>query len=367
MAKIIYKLYHIYIRKEYKKKMLDFKLKDLDIINELDKYGSQISATQISRNLNIPARTIRYRLTRLREKNLLNPAFVFMHERKLGLGEHILILEENQKYESKILSILNSYPTFYWHAHTYGRFNGFLVHSIFDLSKPDSNLRIIAEMQKKDLITDYKIFQMVDYHHKSMNYKKYMPRSGWDLNWDDWFKDVDNQNMISMILQTNLNNNSLSVDFDYKDILILQQLSIDGTTTLQQIGNILGLSKTQIRKRILNLKKKNIIKAIKPIFSPIPKDQMLYLYCFVETGKLKPEFVKHICQIPFSFMFIFQTDYQFCIRLNISRKDMVVFMKSFDLLKEARNPELYSLYKKEIKTWDIDINNIISKIKKIEK
>ena len=360
--------------------MLEFKLKDLDIINELDKYGPQIPATQISRNLNIPARTIRYRLTKLKEKKLLIPAFVFMHERKLGLGEQILLLEENQKFQSKTLQILNSFPIFYWHARTYGKINGFLVHSIFDLSKPDTNSKIISEMIKKNLIKEYLIFQMVDYHHKSMNYKKYLPRSGWTMNWDEWFKSIDNLDVISDILDTNLNESSNLVDFDYKDILILQQLSIDGSITLQQLGNILNLSKTQIRKRILNLKRKNIIKVFKPIFSPIPKDQMLYLYCFIEVGKLKKEFIKNICQIPFSFMFIFESSNRYCIRLNISRKDMISFMNSFELLKEyidsyfiqfifenptARNPELYELYNRNTKTWEIDINSILSKIKNI--
>jgi DNA-binding Lrp family transcriptional regulator len=360
--------------------MFEFKLKDLNILNELDKYGPQIPATQISRNLNIPARTIRYRLAKLKEKNLLIPAFVFMHERKLGLGEQILILEENKKSKLKFLQILNSSPTFYWHAHTYGKFNGFLVHSIFDLSKPDTNSKIISEMTKENLIKNYKIFQMVDYYHKSMNYKKYLPRSGWAMNWDEWFKSIDNLDVISDILDTNLNESSNLVDFDYKDILILQQLSIDGTITLQKLGNILNLSKTQIRKRILNLKKKNIIKVFKPIFSPIPKDQMLYLYCFIEVGKFKTEFIKYVCQIPFSFMFIFESDNKFCIRLNISRKDMIAFINGFDLLKDyiesyfiqfifenpmARNPELYGLYNRNTKSWDIDIKGIISKIKEI--
>ena len=360
--------------------MPQFKSKDLDIINELDKHGAQIPATQISRTLNIPGRTIRYRLTKLKEKGLLNPAFVFMHERKLGLGEQILILEENQKSHSVLLEILNSFPTFYWHACTYGKFNGFLVHSIYDLSKPNTNLKIISEMKKKNLIKDYQIFQMVDYYHKSMNYKKYMPQSGWVMNWSEWFKSIDNQDIISNILNTNLNDSSKLVDFDYKDILILQQLSIDGTITLQQLGNILSLSKTQIRKRILNLKKKKIIKVFKPIFSPIPKDQMLYIYCIIEVGNFKNVFVKKIFQIPFSFMFIFESENRFCIRLNISRKDMISFINGFELLKEyidsyflqfifenptARNPELYDLYNKDTKIWEIDINGIISKIKKI--
>ncbi|NVM38486.1 MAG: hypothetical protein HWN81_23040 [Candidatus Lokiarchaeota archaeon] len=59
---------------------------------------------------------------------------------------------------------------------------------------------------------------------------------------------------------------------------------------------------------------------------------------------------------------------------------MISFIKGFDILKEyidsyfiqfifenptARNPELYNLYNKDTKTWEIDINRIISKIKKI--
>ena len=360
--------------------MLEFKLKDLDIINELDKQGPQTPATQISHKLNIPARTIRYRLAKLKEKGLLIPTFVFMHERKLGLGEQILILEENQNAQSKILQILNSFQTFYWYARTYGKINGFLVHSIFDLSKPDTNSRVISEMIKRNLIKDYRIFEMVDYYHKSMNYKKYLPRLGWTLNWDDWFKTIDNRNVISEILDINLNKGSILVDFDHKDILILQQLSIDGSISLQQLGNIVNLSKTQIRKRILDLKRKNIIKVFKPIFSPIPKDQMFYIYCFIEVDKLKKEFIESICQIPFSFMFIFESDDRYCIRLNISREDMVAFIHSFEFLKKyvesyylqfifesptARNPESYELYNKENKTWKIDTNSILSKIKKI--
>jgi len=360
--------------------MPEFNSKDLDIINELDKFNSQISTTQISHILNIPARTIRYRLTKLKEKKLLIPAFVFMHERKLGLGEQILILEENQKSNSVLLDILNLFPTFYWHARTYGKFNGFIVHSIYDLTEPNTNIKIVLELKKKSLIKDYQIFQMVDYYHKSMNYKKYMPRLGWVINWDDWFKNIDNQDVISNVLNINLNESSNLVKFDYKDILILQQLSIDGTITLHQLGNILSLSKTQVRKRILNLRKKNIIKVFKPIFSPIPKDQMLYLYCFIEVGKFKSDFVKYIFQIPFSFMFIFESNNKFCIRLNISSKDIISFINGFDLLKKyidsyflqfifenptARNPEVHDLYNKNTKKWEINVSDIISKIKEI--
>ena len=58
---------------------------------------------------------------------------------------------------------------------------------------------------------------------------------------------------------------------------------------------------------------------------------------------------------------------------------MISFINGFDLLKDyiesyfiqfifenptARNPELYELYNRFAKTWEIDINGIISKIKK---
>ena len=173
--------------------MPTFKLKDLDIIKELDKFGAQIPATRISNNLNIPARTIRYRLAKLKENKLLIPSFVFMNERRLGLGEEILILEENMRALPMILSIFNSFSNFYWHARTYGKYNGILVHSVFDLSKPDSNLKIITKLKKSNLIKDYKIIPMIDYHHKSMDFTKYRPKLGWDMNWNDLFKKISNR------------------------------------------------------------------------------------------------------------------------------------------------------------------------------
>ena len=221
---------------------------------------------------------------------------------------------------------------------------------------------------------------MIDYHHKSMNFTKYRPKLGWEKDWNDLFKKINNQNNINKVLGFDLKKSSELAEFDFKDIMILKQLSINGSITLQELSRILGLSKTQIRTRILVLQDKSIIKAFKPIFSPIPKDQMLYIYCFVEVSKYKKEFVSKIFQIPYSFMFIFESDFKFCIRLNISRKDMILFMNGFNSLKKfidsyfiqfifenptTRNPELYDLYNKHSKTWEIDTDGFISKVKSI--
>ena len=75
--------------------------KDLTIIDALDKYGSKTSTKDLSKKINIPPRTIRYRLSKLRERGFLTPYHVLTHERKLGIGENIIVLRIKQEQDKK--------------------------------------------------------------------------------------------------------------------------------------------------------------------------------------------------------------------------------------------------------------------------
>ena len=66
---------------------------DIGILSAIQNYSSKISTSQLSEQLGIPDRTVRYRLTKLREQGLLKPPKLQTYERKIGLGEQLLLLQ----------------------------------------------------------------------------------------------------------------------------------------------------------------------------------------------------------------------------------------------------------------------------------
>ena len=76
----------------------NFDYKDLQIVSAIDrlfnKHKYKISTEKISEVVNIPARSIRYRLSKLKEKGLLRQKIPITHERRLGIGEKFIILSD---------------------------------------------------------------------------------------------------------------------------------------------------------------------------------------------------------------------------------------------------------------------------------
>jgi len=168
-------------------------------------------------------------------------------------------------------------------------------------------------MKKASLIKNHSMFEMVDYNFKNIDFKYYKPNYGLMWNWNELFEKIEENPSFPKLNNTNLVESSKLSDFDYKDVLIIQQFAINDIISSKQLGKILNLSETQIRKRIKKLQEKGIIKCFKQIFTPIPKDNLLYLYCFIGTTKYNKQVISFFYQLPFRFMFIYETNTKFCI------------------------------------------------------
>lgn len=355
--------------------------KDLDIVMALEKYGPKKSTEELSNLLNIPSRTIRYRLAKLEKKGLLQPLHIMTHERKIGLGEHIILLQENHKKHFEIIEILQSFKNFYYFSQTYGKFNGILVHSVFNLKDPDTNLKIVKEMKKCELIEDYFIFEMVDYYFKTFEITKYNPNIGLKWNWDEWIYNIKNDLIDSVELILDLEANSKIQTCDYLDVKLLKQLEINPKSSLSQIKKVLNLSKTQISRRIKKLEEKNVIRGFKPVFTPTSKNDLILLYCFMDIDDSFKLITTIFSQIPFSFMFSFESKNKCCIKLDLTSRDIKFLLKGFNLLKRhlrsyffqyihdipySQLPEVFDLFDKDENTWKIDISSILTKINKVK-
>ncbi|MHA2047472.1 MAG: winged-helix domain-containing protein, partial [Candidatus Thorarchaeota archaeon] len=84
---------------------------DMSILRVLEEHGTKISTREVSEHLqkiseeNIPERTVRYRISKLKEKGVLCKAKVQTHERKLGLAEYILVATSNPATEATFKKI----------------------------------------------------------------------------------------------------------------------------------------------------------------------------------------------------------------------------------------------------------------------
>ena len=353
--------------------------KDLAIVKAIDKYGPKISTQSLSKILKIPSRTIRYRILKLKEKGFLKPMRISTHERKLGLGENIIILNTNQNKEKDILRLFELIPYIYNYSSTYGKFNGYLARFIFSLKDPNINLDLLKAMEEKGLISDFYIFEIIDYEIKNKNLTFYDPNKGWTWDWDEWYDTIKNSiKTKSKIFEFKTKEDSKLEDFDYKDILLLKNMFENASIKLKELKNFLNLSETQIGKRIQRLEKKEIIKAYYYDYSLIRSKDLIYFDCFFEIGEYVNNVLSCLYQLPYDFAIFIESSHKFCISLKLDAVDFKQFLKGFDLLRpllksyffqftynqaKSSGNHLYNLYNKKNNSWETPIKDYLSLIK----
>ena len=68
---------------------------DVDILIALNKYGFKTSTEKLGKIVNIPSRTLRYRLSKLKENGFLDLYYPLIQERKLGIGEAYVLIQSS--------------------------------------------------------------------------------------------------------------------------------------------------------------------------------------------------------------------------------------------------------------------------------
>mgnify|MGYP006269546987 CR=1 FL=1 len=356
------------------RKLLD--RKDLDIIDILDKFRSRVSTKQLSDILHIPERTVRFRLDRMRRRGFLQPLHVLTHERKLGLGEIILVIQERQK---NVLTkkLLDKIPYFYRYSATCGKYNGYLVNSVFSLDAPNTIFELVRAMQKSSLISDFYIFEIVDYEVKNMNLAYWSPEKGWTWNWDDWINGIEENLQKNEKINIPMSERPTVVDFDAKDIGILKHMISNAKITSKQLGEILSLSEAQVSRRIQRLEREGVIKGYKSVFNPTSTDKLISFYCFFELENLSDKVLSCFYLLPYSFDLLMESRKKFCLRLSLSASDFNGFLRGFQLIKlhldtycfqivqpsaVSRAQEVYNLFSTDEKTWKTPVEEYITDI-----
>lgn len=354
--------------------------KDLAIMRTIEDYGPKISTDILSGKLGYPSRTIRYRINKLKEKGYLKPIKMKTHERKLGMGENIIVLDVNQKMQSKLLNIFKKIPCIYHYYSTYGKYNGYLIRSGFSLNQPNINLDLLDAMKRTGYISDYYIFELVNYRIKNKDLTFFNHERGWTYKWEEWYdylKTIKKNKEVEFNFEIELDVDI--VDFDYKDVMLLKNMWQDSSITLKKLKETLNLSEAQISIRIQKLEEKDIIKGYYLDYSLLKTEETVYFYCFLEIEEAVNNVLSCFFKLPYQFVINVESSNKFCISLGLNANDFKKFLKGFDLIRPFINSyffqfiytkskstaqDLFDLYNGMKRTWETPLNDYISIIEK---
>ena len=338
--------------------------KDIDIIGALSRLGPKMSTEEVGDLVDIPPRTVRYRIKKMREAGVLNPTRVMALERRMGLGESVFIIESMEKGYDLLPEVFYLVDTIYHYSPTYGRYNGFLAYSLYSLSTPRIVRRILEECQKNDLLSDFFIIDVTDYDAKGADYSKFDPECGWTWDAGQWEQKIEKNVKSKKKFRNPMSAAQTIVEYDYKDVSILRLMFDNGEITQKELAKTLQLSEAQVNKRIHRLEKKGIIKGYSSALAG--SSDLLMLFCFLELKDPKGPVLPSIYDLPFPATVIMESEARYAITTQFSSKSLSGFLRGLDLLKPYLNSTFiqtihgskssmdshpYDLYDKDTHGW----------------
>ncbi|TFH04387.1 MAG: winged helix-turn-helix transcriptional regulator, partial [Candidatus Thorarchaeota archaeon] len=270
--------------------------KDVDILGALDILGGKSSTEELSQKTGYPARTVRYRLQTMRDAAILYPARTFTHERKLGLGENILIIHTTPGSRPILEKLFQKIDSIYYWTSTYGRYNGFIINVLYSLTTPNVSRRLLEAFQKEGLISDSYMFDITDYEHKHGDFSYLDPKHGWQYDWCEWHKKIT-KNLKSKTnkINTKCDENPSILDFDANDYGLLRSLFDDAMVPQKDLAKQFSLSETQVTKKIRRLESAGVIKGYGSNFSAMSANVGFNLYIEIEepVARIMNNFYTH--------------------------------------------------------------------------
>jgi DNA-binding Lrp family transcriptional regulator len=353
--------------------------KDIKIIGAIDRLGPKVSTEEVGALLGLPSRTVRYRLKRLRETGVLSPLRILALERKMGLGENIFLANTTPLGSDVLPDIFHAIDTIYHNSPTYGRYNGFLVYALYSLSSPRITRRILEELQKAELISDFFIFDITDFDAKPADFSYFNSGLGWVWDWSRWRDQIPTTLKSKKKPKYPLNEIQSIVEFDTNDVIILKHMFDDGEITQKKLAKILHLSEAQVNKRIHRLEDEGIIKGYRS--TVCATEDELNIICFIEMEKPYDQLLSVFYQLPYPATIAMESRTRYSIQIALNAKDMRGFLKGLDVLsphlascfiqtvhdaKMSMDSHPYDLYNEETNRWETpgseylqDIRNVL--------
>jgi DNA-binding Lrp family transcriptional regulator len=351
---------------------------DVRILKTLVEHKKKVSTRELSEQLDIPDRTVRYRLKKLKEKGLLCPPKLQTYERKLGLGENLLLLQSNPAKEEQLIELLDDTEFFYYYGPTYGRYDGFMIYAMYPLVTPRMVQQLAEEMKDRGLVRDYYLIDMVDYTRKPADLEPLLPDSDW--TWEKWSEEIEQVMKRGCEIDLGLEEFPKAVKFDYTDIQIIKHMVENPDSTLKDVGEALepAMSLTQVHKRVKRLEDTGIIRGVKPAFSPFKESVAVSIFF-----KSRDHAKKILCgfvKLPFELNIAMENKSTYNIwvmmpssemngllqRINFFRKYTEDFFIQMLVKGKGKGyTHLLTAFNLETQSWEMPISETLVKIKEI--
>lgn len=340
-----------------------------------------MSTEEIGAFLDLPPRTVRYRLQRLRETGVLKSTRVVAIERKLGLGECIFLVDATAHGAEVLPEVFQSIDTIYHNSPTYGKYNGFIGYSLYSLSSTTITDRILEDLRKFELISDFFIFHIIDFDVKFADYHDFNPAFGWTWDWSEWRDKIPKTLKSKKKFALPMDEVQPLVDFDSIDVAILRHLFDDGDITQRKLAEVLSLSEAQVNKRIRRLEDEGIIKGYRSVVNTSANE--MSIICFIILEEPQDQLLSVFYQLPFPATITMNSRTRFAIQLSLNSQDMTGFLQGLDVLRphldscfvqtlhDARmsiDSHPYDLYNEKTNRWETpesvylqDIRNVMER------
>jgi len=349
---------------------------DVDILNVLEEKGAKTSTRELAEILDISDRTARYRLKRLREKGLLKRITVRTYERKIGVGDMIMVVQSAPNKHAHLGEILYAIPPFYYYNPTYGKFNGYWIFAQYPLSTPQMCKRLLDELKAEGMIEDYLLLEAIDYTVKGPNVAAFLPDSTWQ--WDDWYKEISDTMEEGKETDFGFNEFPNQESFDFKDLQIVKKLVENAETTLKEMGEYLELSQPQVHKRIKRLEEIGVITGYKPSF--VPYNKSITITCVFESRENAKKILYALKELPFSQNFSMQSSTKYTILTYLPPSEVSCFLKGIDKLRQYSDrlfvqfsldgrstgyAHLFDTFNIETNNWEMPVQDYLDLIKEM--
>lgn len=358
------------------------KLEDATILDALTKLGGKVTATDLSKILGHPERSIRYRLKRLKEKGYLGRLWIQTHDTKIGLGDAAIVFNMNEKYRNLPREFLFKFPNLYAHYATYGRFNGYLTSCGYPIVNPQIVDRIVRVMKKMNIINDAYIFNTVDFISLAGDLSKYNPKIGWNWDWKEWVKQCEKTIKIGERFQLEFDTNPAQFDYNHKDIELIAEMKISGSITHKELSAKVGISETQVGVRIRRLREANVLRGSAWLVEETPMSVVLFTY--LELEELDNPALSCFLHLPFRKELVLDSSDRFCVRLTMNSSDVVGYLRGFETIRShfrsffiqtAVNIKVvpggmhgfYHLHKESTGKWEMPVEEYINDLEKFVK
>ncbi len=355
------------------------RLPDSVVLDAISRLGGKVTATELSQVLEVPDRTIRYRIARLKEKGYLGRVWPQSFDTKLDLGDATVIMDMSEKYRTLPREFLDCFPNFYAHYATYGRYNGYQSGAGYPIENPQLLDRILRAMKQMGIIKDSFVLRSLDFLSVAGDLSKYDPEIGWNWDWREWVEQSEKTLKEGERFPLEFDHTPTHFDYDNKDIEIIAELKMNSAITHRELSEKIDLSETQIGVRIRRLQDAGVLRGYIWLTEYTPATIVLYTHFELE-GPDHPAFTCFL-HLPFRKELIMESTDRFCVRLTMNSSDVAGYFRGFEAIRHQFRSyfiqtcvnlgvapggmrRFYHLHKESTGRWEMPVDEYIQNLEK---